>query len=82
MPRWVIVALAVVAAIPAGWELGVAVAYLVAGPAMGVLPVLTIPFGLIAAVGFALTPWVQPATRLSILVAGTVLFILVSLVLA
>ena len=81
MPRWVIVTLTVVAAIPAGWELGVAFAYVLAGPAMGVLPVLTIPFGLIVALGFALTPWLQPATRLSILVAGTALFLVVSLVL-
>jgi len=67
----VIVAAAVVAAIPFGWLLGVAVAELIVGRDFGVFPVLTIPLGWVAAVSFALTSRVHPGVRLAVLAAGT-----------
>jgi hypothetical protein len=70
--RWVVVSLAVVAAIPFGWELGVLAADLLLGPDFGVFPVLTIPVGVAAAITFAVAPWASPAARLTILAGGTV----------
>jgi hypothetical protein len=74
MPRGFVVAFAVVAAIPCGWELGVTLAAMVAGPQIGVLPVLFIPVGWIAAITTAVTPWASPGARLTVMLAGTVFF--------
>jgi hypothetical protein len=49
-PSWVIVAAAVITALPFGWGLGVIAAYLLAGPSFGQLPALTVPLGIIAAI--------------------------------
>jgi hypothetical protein len=76
VPRWVVVTLAVVAAVPFGWLLGVAVAELIVGRELGVFPVLTIPLGLAAAIAFALSSKVSPAARLAILLIGTGAFAL------
>jgi hypothetical protein len=71
---WV-VAGAVLAAFPFGWGLGLVLAYVIAGKDFGQLPALTVPVGLIAALVFALWPSVPPRTRLTVLVAGALMFI-------
>jgi hypothetical protein len=78
-PTWAVVAAAVVAAFPFGWGLGVAAAYLLAGPDFGQLPALTVPLGIMAAIVFAVLPLLSAQKRLLIMVAGTGLFILRSL---
>jgi hypothetical protein len=78
IPRWLIVAAAVVAAIPFGWMLGVLTAELIVGREMGVFPVLTIPFGLAAAIAFALSSIATAATRLAIMVIGTAAILLLA----
>lgn len=70
MPQRLASVAAVIVAIPSGWLLGILAAQLVVGRDTGVFPVLTIPLGLAAAIGFALTPRVGPATRFAILAAG------------
>jgi hypothetical protein len=75
LPRGVIVGTAVVMALPFGWGLGVVAAYLVAGKDFGQLPVATVPLGVVAAITFAVSPIVEARTRLKIIVAGTLLFI-------
>jgi hypothetical protein len=74
-----IIAAAVLAALPFGWGLGVMAAYLLAGPDFGQLPALTVPLAIIAAIVFALSPVLSAPKRLLIMVAGTGLFILLSL---
>jgi len=74
IPRWIIVSLAVIAAIPFGWGLGVIAAYLLLGRDFGVFPVLTIPLGWAVAIVFAVTPWVGPAVRLAVLAGGSIAF--------
>jgi hypothetical protein len=74
IPSWITVAAAVIAAIPFGWLLGVAVAELIVGRDFGVFPVLTIPLGWAAAVSFALTSRVNATLRLAVLTIGTALF--------
>jgi hypothetical protein len=71
VPSWLIVSAAVVAAIPFGWMLGVLAAEAIVGREMGVFPVLTIPFGLIAAIVFAVSPIANPAVRLLLMIVGT-----------
>jgi len=78
-PSWVIVAAAVITALPFGWGLGVIAAYLLAGPSFGQLPALTVPLGIIAAIAFALLPMLSAPKRLLIMAAGTALFVLLSL---
>jgi hypothetical protein len=75
VPRRVIVAAAVVAAIPFGWGLGVVAAYVMLGPDFGVFPVVTIPLACAAAIAFAFMPWVHPGVRLMVLTAGAFAFI-------
>jgi len=74
LPAWVVVAGAVVAALPFGWGLGVLAAYLVAGKDFGQLPALTVPLGLVVAIVFALRSSVQPGTRFKVLAGGAILF--------
>ncbi len=71
IPRWIVIAAEVVAAIPFGWLLGVAAARLLLGPEFGVFPVLTIPLGWIAAFALALAPKLSPALRLAVLTIGS-----------
>ena len=75
VPSWVVVAGAVVAALPFGWGLGLVAAYMIAGKDFGQLPALTVPIGLLAALVFALWPSVKPRTRLTVLFVGAVVFI-------
>jgi hypothetical protein len=77
IPSWLVVTAAVLAALPFGWGLGVFVAYLVAGPNFGQLPALTVPVSIVAAIVFASSSFVTPWTRLTIMLAGTALFLLI-----
>ena len=66
-------------ALPAGWGLGVALAYAVAGPNFGQLPALTVPISILVAIVFALSPSIAAQTRLAILAAATGFFVLIGL---
>lgn len=76
MARWVTIAAAVAMALPFGWGLGVFLAYVLAGSSFGQLPAVTVPLGIVASLVFALWPSLTPRTRLTVLVAGTILFFL------
>ena len=67
---------AVLVAIPFGWMLGAFLAYLIAGPNFGQLPIVTVPIGLAAGIAFALVPLLTTGKRIAIMVAATA-FILV-----
>ena len=82
IPSWLLVIAAVIAALPFGWGLGVVVAYLVAGPNFGQLPILTVPIGLIVSIAFALLPILTAGTRLAILVVGAAAFIVLGMFIA
>jgi len=73
----VVVAAAVVAALPFGWGLGLVAALVIAGKDFGQLPIMTVPLGILAALVFALWPSVKPGKRLAILVAGAIVFIVI-----
>jgi len=75
LPAWLIVAAAVVLALPFGWGLGLLAAYVVAGRNFGQLPAGTVPLGIIAAVAFALWPSFSPSTRLKVTFLGSVVFV-------
>ena len=76
IPPWVTVAAAAVLALPFGWGLGLLVAYIVAGKNFGQLPAATVPLGIVAALAFAFWPSFEPSTRLKVMFAGSVAFIL------
>ena len=76
VPTWLIVAAAIVLALPFGWGLGLVAAYIVAGKNFGQLPAVTVPLGILAALAFALWPSFRPSTRLKITFVGSVTFIL------
>jgi hypothetical protein len=76
---WLTLLAAIGAALPFGWGLGVAAAYLVAGSNFGQLPALTVPLGLLAALGFAVLPVTTASKRLKILLAGDLLFLFLAL---
>jgi hypothetical protein len=73
IPSPILVTAAAVLALPAGWGLGVVVAYAIAGPDFGQLPALTVPISIIAAIVFALLP------SIAILAAAAGFFVLVGL---
>jgi len=75
IPSWLIVAAAVVMALPFGWGLGLLVAYAVAGKDFGQLPAATVPLGILAALAFALWPSFSPRTRLKVTFLGGAAFI-------
>jgi hypothetical protein len=74
-PSWALVAAAVVMAFPFGWGIGVLVAYLIAGSNFGQLPAATVPIGIVAAMVFALLPFLKPSTRLAVMLVGTAMFV-------
>jgi hypothetical protein len=78
VPAWALVTAAVIAALPFGWGLGVFVAYLVTAGRIGQLPALTVPLAIIGAIVFALSPWLSPGTRLTILAVGTGVFLVLA----
>jgi hypothetical protein len=73
---------AVIMALPFGFSLGVLIAYAMAGPMIGQLPMLTIPIATIASIVFALVPWLSARARFAVMAAGTILFVLIALVMA
>ncbi len=73
IPRWLTV-VGVVLVVPAfGYGLGLGVAYVLTGGEMWVLPVITIPAGLIAGTIFALCGWSTLGRRFWILLVPTIL---------
>jgi len=76
IPAKAVTAVAIIAAVPCGWALGVIAAQLIAGPDIGVLPAATIPLGILAAMWLALSPRLGVWTRFTILVITTGLFLL------
>ena len=65
-------------AFPFGWGLGVLAAYLIAGSDFGQLPAATIPIAIVASIAFALWSSVKARTRLTVMLVGTALFILLA----
>jgi len=76
IPPFVLIAAAAIFALPFGWGLGVAIAYLIAGPNFGQLPAGTVPLSIVASIAFALWPSLSPTIRFVAMAAGTVAFIL------
>ena len=75
IPSWMMVAASVMMAFPFGWGLGVFVAYVIAGKNFGQLPVATVPLGIVAALVFAVAPFMDASKRLKIMLGGTLIFI-------
>lgn len=75
IPSSVVVAGALVLAVPFGWGLGVFAAYAIAGRDFGQLPVLTVPLCIVGSIAFASWPTVKASTRFKFMLAGTLLFI-------
>jgi hypothetical protein len=75
IPSWVLVTAAVIVAFPFGWGIGVFIAFLIAGRDFGQLPALTVIIGLAASIVFAVAPILTPAIRLTILLVGTGIFL-------
>jgi hypothetical protein len=64
---------AVLAALPCGYCFGIVAAFLMAGgPDIGRAPLLTVPVGMLAAVLFALLPFVRAQTRFTTMVIGAI----------
>ncbi len=61
---------AALAAFPFAWFAGVIVARIIAGPDFGVLPAMTIPIVLVAALAFSLLPLARAKTRRDFMVGG------------
>jgi hypothetical protein len=76
MPSWVTVTAAVVMAFPFGWGVGVLAASILSGNNFGQLPAVTVPPGITASIVFALWPSFKASTRLKVMLAGSVIFIL------
>lgn len=77
-PSWVLIAGAVLMALPFGWGAGLLAAIIVTGGDYGQLPALTVPIGIVAAVIYAVAPVARPATRLKVLSAGTLVFLAIA----
>ena len=80
VPAWVLVTASVVAALPFGWGVGVLVAYVLTAGRIGQLPALTVPLAIIGSIAFALSPWLTPGMRLTVLLVGTGVFVLLGIV--
>jgi hypothetical protein len=64
---------AVLAALPCGYCFGIVAAYLLAGgPNIGLAPLWTVPVGLVAAIAFALQPFLGARTRFMVMVVGAI----------
>ena len=75
VPSWAVVTAAVIAALPFGWGFGVFVAYMVTAGRIGQLPALTVPLAIIGSIVFALSSLLAPWVRLTILLVGTGVFL-------
>ena len=73
-PRWLLCVAALLLALPSGWSLGVFAAYLMAGPEFGQLPMVTVPFGLLAGLVFAAAPLFTLEKRLAVMAGACALF--------
>ena len=82
VPAWVLVTASVVAALPFGWGVGVLVAYVLTAGRIGQLPALTVPLAIIGSIGFAVSPRLTPGMRLTVLLVGTGVFVLLASVLS
>jgi len=80
-PKLAVVA-AVVLALPAGWGLGVLLAYAIAGRNFGQLPALTVPLGMAAALIFALWPSLPPSIRFKVMLCACGMFIVLGMLVA
>jgi hypothetical protein len=78
IPEFLLIAAAVILALPFGWGLGVIVAYAIAGPDFGQLPVGTIPVSLIAAIIFAVRPSISAQIRFTVMAVGTAVFVVLA----
>jgi hypothetical protein len=58
--------------LPFGWMVGVVAAIVLTGGAIGQLPMMTVPLGILGAGIFAVLPMVPVNTRLSVMAFGTV----------
>ena len=56
------------------------VAYVPTAGRIGQLPALMVPLAIIGAIGFALSPWLTPGMRLTVLLVGTGVFVLFGIV--
>lgn len=64
---------AVLAALPCGYCFGVVAAFVLAGgPDVGQAPLVTVPLGLLAAIAFALLPFLGAQTRFMTMVVGAI----------
>jgi hypothetical protein len=64
---------AVLAALPCGYCFGVVAAYLlVGGPEIGLAPLFTVPLGVLAALAFALLPFVEAQTRFVTMIVAAI----------
>ena len=57
---------------PFGWMVGVVLAIVLTGGAIGQLPMVTIPIAILAALVFAVWPLVPVTTRLAVMSLGTI----------
>ncbi len=80
IPPSLLIAAAVILALPFGWGLGVVLAYAIAGKDFGQLPVGTVPIAIVASIVFALSPAISPKTRVMVMTTGTAVFVLLSLI--
>jgi hypothetical protein len=76
VPSWILVTAAVIVALPFGWGLGVFVACLIAGKNFGQLRALTVPLALIESIIFALSSTFTPGRRLTMMLVGTGVFLI------
>lgn len=76
------VVVALIAALPFGWGLGLLAAHIVGGPQFGQLPAFTIPVCVLASLAFAVLPIGASAMRRNILIGGAAGFILLGAIVA
>lgn len=75
LQSWLLIVAALLVALPFGFLLGMLIAWVVAGRStmVGMIPIMTIPPAVIAALVFALVPVFTAGTRLTTLAIGAVL---------
>jgi hypothetical protein len=76
MPKWMLTAATILLALPFGWGLGLLAAYLIAGKDFGQLPAATVSLGIVGAMMFAFWSSVELTTRFTVMLVGTLVFIL------
>lgn len=61
---------AVLASLAFAWAAGILLAHVIAGPDIGAMPAVLIPFLLIAGLAFSLIPLTSPRIRRDVMVGG------------